>query len=162
MIYYPYAGDSKDDVIRKQSLRDGLINLSKSFSAEEIAKKFKDVDTSDDNTATNNLLNALKTPNTTNPARIQAGDGASHILQRNGIAVTKSNIQKLHIANPKVIDSKGEVVGPWNNYVLSFKGLNPVRKPVQEVVPSFEPENSLLSEAELLKMAKEIILEETK
>jgi hypothetical protein len=160
MIYYPYAGDTKDDVIRKKSLRDGLINLSRSFSAEEIAQKFKDVDISDDETAANNLLNALKTSNAPNPARIQAEDGASHILQRNGIAITKSNIQKLHIANPKVINKKGEVYGPWNNHVLSFKGLNPVRKPeVQEVIP-FEPETSILSESDLLKLAKEIILEE--
>ena len=71
MIFYPYAGDSKADVIRKKSLRDGLINMSKSFSAEEISK---------------------------------------------------------------VINNNGEVVGNWQNHVISFKGMNPVSPPAKEIV----------------------------
>jgi len=161
-IWYALPGDNPSDMTRKKQLRDAIVQMSKEMSAEEIADKFKNVDTTNKDTALDNMLEVLKTPNAPNPARIQAGDGASHILQRNGIAVTKSNIQKLHIANPKVINSKGNVVGPWNNYVLSFKGLNPVKKSVVPEVVPFEPENSSLSEAELLKMAKEIILEETK
>jgi hypothetical protein len=137
-IWYALPGDNPSDVARKKALRDAIVKMSKEMSVAEIAQRFEGVDLSNPDTATNALIQRLETPEPQNLARIQPGDGASQILARNGIPVTTTNIQKLRVANPTVIKSNGEVYGPWQNYVVSFRGLNPVVSPQVNQVPDLE------------------------
>ena len=137
-IWYALPGDNPSDVARKKALRDAIVKMSKEMSVAEIAQRFEGIDLSNPDTATNDLIERLETPEPQNTARIQPGDGASQILARNGIPVTTTNIQKLRVANPTVIKSNGEVYGPWQNYVVSFRGLNPVVSPQVNQVPDLE------------------------
>ena len=137
-IWYALPGDNPSDVARKKALRDAIVKMSKEMSVAEIAQRFEGVDLSNPDTATEALIERLGTPEPQNLARIQPGDGASQILARNGIPVTTTNIQKLRVANPTVIKSNGEVYGPWQNYVVSFRGLNPVVSPQVNQVPDLE------------------------
>ena len=137
-IWYALPGDNPSDVARKKALRDAIVKMSKEMSVAEIAQRFEGVDLSNPDTATEALIERLGTPEPQNLARIQPGDGASQILARNGIPVTTTNIQKLRVANPTVIKSNGEVYGPWQNYVVSFRGLNPVVPPQVNQVPDLE------------------------
>ncbi len=137
-IWYALPGDNPSDVARKKALRDAIVKMSKEMSVAEIAQRFEGIDLSNPDTATEALIERLGTPEPQNLARIQPGDGASQILARNGIPVTTTNIQKLRVANPTVIKSNGEVYGPWQNYVVSFRGLNPVVSPQVNQVPDLE------------------------
>ena len=137
-IWYALPGDNPSDVARKKALRDAIVKMSKEMSVAEIAQRFEGIDLSNPDTATEALIQRLETPEPQNLARIQPGDGASQILARNGIPVTRTNIQKLRVANPTVIKSNGEVYGPWQNYVVSFRGLNPVVSPQVNQVPDLE------------------------
>ena len=137
-IWYALPGDNPSDVARKKALRDAIVKMSKEMSVAEIAQRFEGIDLSNPDTATEALIERLGTPEPQNLARIQPGDGASQILARNGIPVTRTNIQKLRVANPTVIKSNGEVYGPWQNYVVSFRGLNPVVSPQVNQVPDLE------------------------
>ena len=137
-IWYALPGDNPSDVARKKALRDAIVKMSKEMSVAEIAQRFEGIDLSNPDTATNDLIERLETPEPQNTARIQPGDGASQILARNGIPVTRTNIQKLRVANPTVIKSNGEVYGPWQNYVVSFRGLNPVVPPQVNQVPDLD------------------------
>ena len=137
-IWYALPGDNPSDVARKKALRDAIVKMSKEMSVAEIAQRFEGIDLSNPDTATNDLIERLETPEPQNTARIQPGDGASQILARNGIPVTRTNIQKLRVANPTVIKSNGEVYGPWQNYVVSFRGLNPVVSPQVNQVPDLD------------------------
>ena len=137
-IWYALPGDNPSDVARKKALRDAIVKMSKEMSVAEIAQRFEGIDLSNPDTATEALIERLGTPEPQNLARIQPGDGASQILARKGIPVTTTNIQKLRVANPTVIKSNGEVYGPWQNYVVSFRGLNPVVSPQVNQVPDLE------------------------
>ena len=137
-IWYALPGDNPSDVARKKALRDAIVKMSKEMSVAEIAQRFEGIDLSNPDTATEALIERLGTPEPQNLARIQPGDGASQILARNGIPVTTTNIQKLRVANPTVIKSNGEVYGPWQNYVVSFRGLNPVVSPQVNQVPDLD------------------------